>query len=167
LTDKCIGDLSSTEKIELQLPICRRPSPWGCIGLLIGTEFSVAVFINPILHTLDERTQAHAVRLFAQRLGAAMPFWYGASLLLLLIGLILRYAGPGKLPAIAATVIWIAVVVHALLVLVPINNRMTRLDSNEFSPEAQREHNKWDRLHRVRVAALAAAMVCFLVAIPL
>jgi uncharacterized membrane protein len=138
-----------------------------CIGMMIGTEFAVAVFINPILRTLEERTQAHAIRLFAQRLGAAMPFWYGASLMLLLIGSILRYAGPGKLPAIAATVIWIAVMVHTILVLVPINNRMTRLDSNAFSLEDQREHNKWDRLHRLRVAALAAAMVCFLVAIPM
>jgi hypothetical protein len=138
-----------------------------CIGLLIGTEFAVAVFINPILRTLEERTQAHAIRLFAQRLGAAMPFWYGASLMLLLIGSILRYAGPGRLPAVAATVIWIAVMVHSLLVLVPINNRMTRLDSRAFSPEAQHEHNKWDKLHRARVPALAAAMVCFLVAIPM
>jgi len=55
-----------------------------CIGLLIGTEFSVSVFINPILRRLDVLAQAHAIRLFARRLGAAMPFWYTASLLLLI-----------------------------------------------------------------------------------
>src|SRR6185437_9691670 len=56
-----------------------------CIGLLIGTEFAVSVFINPVLRKLDDRTQAKAVSLFAARLGRAMPFWYGLSLLLLLI----------------------------------------------------------------------------------
>jgi len=41
-----------------------------CIGLLIGTEFAVSVFINPILRKLDDRAQAHAIRLFARRSAA-------------------------------------------------------------------------------------------------
>jgi hypothetical protein len=45
-----------------------------CIGLLIGTEFAVSAFINPILRKLDSRAQASAIRLFAKRLGTAMPF---------------------------------------------------------------------------------------------
>ena len=53
-----------------------------CIGLLIGTEFTVSAFINPILNQLDGRAQAGATRLFAKKLGTAMPFWYAASLLL-------------------------------------------------------------------------------------
>jgi hypothetical protein len=57
------------------------------------------------------------------------------------------------------------VIIHTLLVLVPINNRMIQLDSDAFSAEAQRKHMKWDSLHRLRVAALVASMVCCLVAI--
>ncbi len=136
-----------------------------CIGLLIGTEFAVSAFINPILRKLDSRAQAQAIRLFARRLGTAMPFWYVASLLLLIGEAIVHRRESGGLLLIAACVIWCAVIIHTLLVLVPINNRMTQLDSDAFSQEAQREHKKWDSLHRLRVVALVVAMVCCLVAI--
>ena len=46
----------------------------GCIGLLIGTELAVAVFIDPILWKLENSVQFTATRLFAKRLGTAMPF---------------------------------------------------------------------------------------------
>lgn len=42
-----------------------------CIGLLIGSEFAVSVFINPILRKLDDLAQANAIHLFARRLGIA------------------------------------------------------------------------------------------------
>lgn len=56
-----------------------------CIGLLVGTEFAVSAFINPVLAKLDDRSQAEAIRMFARKLGKAMPFWYGLSLVLLLL----------------------------------------------------------------------------------
>ena len=40
-----------------------------CIGLLIGTEFAVAVFINPILLRLGPREELRAIRLFAAKAG--------------------------------------------------------------------------------------------------
>lgn len=136
-----------------------------CIGLLLGTEFAVSVFINPILRKLDDGAQAQAIGLFAKRLGFVMPFWYAGSFLLLLAGTVVRWRGAGDALLIAACVIWAAVIVATLLVLVPINNRMMRLDAKAFPAEAQREHRKWDRWHRVRVGALAAAAVFFLVAV--
>lgn len=136
-----------------------------CIGLMIGTEFSVAVFINPILRQLDDAAQAFAIRLFARKLGFVMPFWYAASLLLLIGEAIVRRHAPGDLLLIVACAIWVAVIIHTVLVLVPINNRMAQLDSGAFPPEAKGEHEKWDRLHRLRVATLGVAMVCCLVAI--
>jgi hypothetical protein len=51
-----------------------------------------------------------------------------------------------------------------VLFLVPINNRMMRLDASSFPEESQREHRRWEALHRLRVAALVMAMVCFLLA---
>jgi hypothetical protein len=135
-----------------------------CIGLLIGTEFAVSAFINPILRKLDDAAQAQAIGMFAQRLGFVMPFWYLGSLLLLAAATVVRWhAGAALL--IAACAIWVAVIVATLLVLVPINNRMMKLDAKAFPAEAQREHRKWDQLHRVRVGALTAAAVCFLVAV--
>lgn len=135
-----------------------------CIGLLIGTEFAVSVFINPILRKLDDRSQAKAISLFAARLGHAMPFWYGLSLLLLILEAVAARHEHGNPLLIAACTIWLAVIVLTVLFLVPINNRMMQLDAESFPEEAQREHRRWDTLHRLRVAALVVAMACFLLA---
>jgi uncharacterized membrane protein len=136
-----------------------------CIGLLIGTEFAVSAFINPIIEKLDDRARAHAVGMFGKRLGFVMPFWYAGSFVLLLAGTVARWQGAGDGLLIAACAIWTAVIAESLLVLVPINNRMMKLDGKAFPPEAQRELRKWERWHRVRVGALTAAAVCFLVAL--
>ena len=134
-----------------------------CIGLLIGTEFAVSAFINPVLRRLEDRAQARAISLFAARLGRAMPFWYGISLLLLAAEALVEPHEPGVALLIACA-IWLAVIVLSVLFLVPINNRMMRLDAASFPEEAQREHRRWTALHHLRVAALVVAMVCFLLA---
>jgi uncharacterized membrane protein len=136
-----------------------------CIGWLIGVELAVSVFVNPILSRLDQPARFDVTRLFAQRLGAAMPFWYVASFVLLTVEAFLRRHQPGAALLIAACAIWAAVILLTLLFLVPINNRIAR---NEFATSSEsflREHEKWDMRHRWRVVALAAAMACFLLAI--
>lgn len=135
-----------------------------CIGLLIGTEFTVSAFINPVLRKLDNRAHARAVSLFAVRLGRAMPFWYGLSLLLLVVKTIASRDEPGNVFLITACAIWLAVIVFSVLFLVPINNRMMQLDALSFPEEAQQEHRRWTSLHHLRVAALVVAMICFLLA---
>lgn len=136
-----------------------------CIGLMIGTEFAVSAFVNPVLRKLDDRAQAGAIRLFARRLGMAMPFWYGCSLLLLVLETIGRRHQSGLLLLEAASGIWTAVIVLTLIFLVPINNRLARMDPGGFRGAAQMEHQRWDFLHRLRVAALSTAMVLFLMGI--
>src|SRR5438445_536352 len=103
------------------------------IGLLIGTELSVSVFINPNLARLDERTRSHAIQMFATRLGKAMPFWYAANLVLLLAEIYLRRHQPGLSLLIVSSAIWATVILLTVLFLVPINNRMMRLDGTSFS----------------------------------
>lgn len=136
-----------------------------CIGLLIGTEFAVAVFINPILRKLGPREELRAIRLFAATLGAAMPFWYGISFLLLIGTAILRHRESGFALLFAAIVIWAVVIVLTILFLVPINNRLARVDPDAAVEPALKEHGRWDAMHRWRVATLTAAMVCFLLAV--
>ena len=136
-----------------------------CIGLLIGTEFAVAAFINPILRRLDDRSRLAQLQPFAARLGAAMPFWYSLSFVLLLAETFtLRHTPPVSL-LIAACAIWALVIVFTLLFLVPINNRMIRPAPGTTPEQSLREHDRWDRMHRVRVLALTAAMIAFLFAI--
>jgi uncharacterized membrane protein len=135
-----------------------------CVGLLIGTEFAVSVFINPVLGQLESSAQAAAIRLFARKLGTAMPFWYVGCFVLLVVEAILRVHAQGFGFVVGASVIWAAVIVLTLLFLVPINNRMMRLEPGALAVAARKEHRRWDRMHRVRVGALAIALVCFLIA---
>jgi uncharacterized membrane protein len=136
-----------------------------CIGLLIGTEFAVSVSINPILERLDTSTRMKATSLFAKRLGGAMPFWYALSLLLLITEAALRRHIDGESLLITASALWLAVIVLTVIFLVPINNRMMRLDANSSAEGPLREHTTWDLLNRGRVTVLAVSMVCFLLAV--
>jgi uncharacterized membrane protein len=133
-----------------------------CIGLLIGAEFAVSAFINPVVWKLDLVAQARAFQLFGGRLGRAMPVWYVASLLLLVSDTIMhRHQSHVGLLGVAIA-FWGTAIALSLLFLVPINNRMLRRDADEFTESAQRELHKWDSLHRVRVSFLAVAMIFFL-----
>ena len=135
------------------------------IGLMIGTEFAVWAFINPILWQLEKHARAQAVQLFAKKLGAVMPFWYVVNLLLLVAEAIVVRHQRGALLVSSGIGIWVAVIVLTLMFLVPINNRLARPESSLSLDEAHREHKRWDAMHRVRVVALSSAMVLLLVAI--
>jgi uncharacterized membrane protein len=135
-----------------------------CIGLLVGVEFAVSAFVNPVLWALQPSAQGAATRLFARRLGRAMPPWYIASFVLLIIAAIVRHHQSGQILLIAASVIWATVILLTILFLVPINNRMAQLSPEAVASGELREHRKWDALHRLRVVALTASMVCFLLA---
>ncbi len=134
------------------------------LALLIGTEFAVSAFVNPVLWKLDEFAQATAIRMFARKLGKAMPFWYAGSLVLLGWIWVLERGGEHAHLLLGAAAIWVAVIVFTLIFLVPINNRMAQLDPQSLTAEARREHHTWDAMHRARVAALTAAFVCLVAA---
>jgi uncharacterized membrane protein len=136
-----------------------------CIGMLLGTEFTVSAFINPVLKRLDRASQAVSIQMFAARLGKAMPFWYGASLLLLIANTVLLRHQGGVALLFVSSVLWILVIAVTLLVLVPINNRMIQMDATSFGDEAQKAHDRWEALHRLRVLALVVSFVCYLVAL--
>lgn len=136
-----------------------------CIGLMVGVELSVSAFINPALWKLETGTQMQAIRLFAIKLGFVMPFWYALSLSLLLIETFFRWHQPNALLLALAVGIWMLVIILTLLFLVPINNRLARMESFSAIDEALRNHRKWDALHRLRVMALIAALVLSLIVI--
>jgi len=135
------------------------------IGPLIGTELAVSAFINPVLEQVGGAAEAQATRIFARKLGAFMPFWYGACLFLIAaLGVLRRH--DGGLDWIAASAaLWVLVIVFTLLFLVPINNRIAAMDPTNFNPALRRQHTLWDRLHRGRVAILALAMLFLLLGI--
>jgi hypothetical protein len=137
------------------------------LALLIGTEFAVSVFINPVLRKLDAAARMHATRLFAALLGTVMPFWYGFDFLLLIAEAVVRRHQSGISMLTVSSVIWAAIIAFSLLTLVPINNRMMQLGADSSSTDALRDHKKWDGLHRMRVLALGASFITALLAIHL
>ncbi len=136
-----------------------------CIGLLIGTEFSVAAFVNPILEKLDIVARTEATRLFGRRLERQCRMWYIASIVLLAAEMIVNRHEAGFALLGAATVLWAVAILMSIFLLVPINNRLTRAESQAFTETERGEHRRWDMLHRVRVGMLMLAMTCFLLAV--
>ena len=136
-----------------------------CIGLLIGVELAMSVFVNPVLSKLDLAAQAEPIRLLGRRLGSAMPVWYIASLLLLLWETIIHRHESFVVLLGVAVALWGAAIALSLLVLVPINKRLVRTGADGWTESTQREHRKWDAVHRVRVFVLIVSMIFFLAGI--
>ncbi|MDD7811513.1 DUF1772 domain-containing protein [Mycobacterium sp. CSUR Q5927] len=120
-------------------------------GILVGAEFAVAAFLNPILGRLPDDARRAARADGARMLGRLMPFWYFAAFALLVAVAVVadsqrRLVGTGVgLMAVA--------VLLSVAVLVPINNRIA---AGEVST---RLVARWDRLHWLRVVILAALFV--------
>jgi uncharacterized membrane protein len=133
-----------------------------CAAFMTGNEIAVSLFVNPVVWQLDEPLQAKALRLFAALLGKAMPIWYAASLVLMAIEACLRRQQPAFRWIVAAAILWIAIIAYALLVLLPINNRIAALEPSALPAGWLQQHRKWDRHHRVRILLLILAVALFL-----
>jgi len=135
-----------------------------CIGLLTGVEFSVSAFVNPVLANLNRAERADAIQRFAELGGKVMPLWYVLSFVFLIVEAALHRGDWGFGWLIGATALWIVAILLSVLVLVPINNRMAKVSAETFTETAAEEHQRWDRWHRLRIAAIAAAFVSMLAA---
>jgi len=132
------------------------------VGTLVGVEFGVAAFMNPILERLPDDAYRQARATGSRLLGTVMPFWYITAAALLVGDAVL-----GRAPlAIAAVVVMGAVMVLTLTTLVPINNRVAAWAGvgPDEAPTNRALAHRWDRLHWLRVALLLVAFV--LVALP-
>lgn len=123
------------------------------VFVLLGVEFSVSVFINPVMRQLDTEPQAKALSLFAELLGRVMPFWYGACLLLLAVQAWLHRGTAVYCLLLTAALLWLGAIVFSIAVLVPINNRIAARSAENW----QEQHRRWNNLHGLRVLLLAVA----------
>lgn len=133
-------------------------------GLMAGNEFAVAAFVHPQLHKLGPLPHAQAAAALANALGKAMPFWYGAALVLIL-GAAFEHRpvsnGPGLFILLAA-VLWAATIVFTITILVPINNRIAKLNPEHPYDCWLQDRGRWDQLHQVRVGLLIMAFILLL-----
>lgn len=132
-------------------------------GPMVGVELAVAAFFNPVFDRLPDDA-FRAVRGGAARvLGAVMPFWYSAALLLIAVAAIGAGGGTRTWLCGIAGGMLAAVVVLTVTVLVPINNRIAKWPATgELSRELAA---RWDRLHWLRVAVLVLLFAVLVVAV--
>ena len=128
-------------------------------GLMVGNELAVSAFVNPALRRLDSGPQAQALSILARSLGRAMPVWYGLCLALLALESFLRRHQTTVAALLTSVVIWAGAIILSIGVLVPINNRIASLNTAAPAPGWEREHRKWDALHRVRILLLVVAVL--------
>lgn len=131
-------------------------------GLMIGNELSVSAFVNPALRRLEGGPRAQALSALARSLGQAMPVWYGLCLALLVLESFLHRNQTALAPLLIAAALWAGAIVLSISSLVPINNRIASLNTAAPATGWERDHQKWDVLHRVRVLVLTVA---FLIAV--
>ena len=134
------------------------------VGVMVGVEFAVAVFVNPILLRLPAGPALEARADGGRVLGRVMPFWYIGSLLLVAWLAAARWGGPAGDAAVAAAGLLVVSVVMSVTLLVPIANRSATWTADNHPADWREQQQRWDRLHYARVAIIVAAFVLTLVA---
>ena len=133
-------------------------------GLMAGNELAVAAFIHPQLRRLSDGVHAQTAAPLAGVLGRAMPIWYGLALVLIL-GAAFEHrpisSGPGLFLALAAAV-WAATILLSVTLLVPINNRIAKMNPEHPYDCWLQDRCRWDQLHQVRVVLLIMAFLLLL-----
>jgi uncharacterized membrane protein len=134
------------------------------VGLMVGVEFSVAVFLNPIFNRLPDDAGVAARSDGARVLGRVMPFWYIGSVILGAWWAAQAWGRPPAQPVALATTLLLVSVVMSLLLLVPIANRAARWSSEGVPADWRQQAGRWERLHFLRVGVIVAAFVLLVVA---
>jgi len=134
------------------------------VGVMVGVEFAVAVFVNPIQRRLPVGSWIEATAAGGRVLGRVMPFWYIGSVLLTAWLAAAKWGGAGGDAAVAAAGLLIVSVIMSLTVLVPINNRIITWTADNHPADWREQNQRWDRWHYARVAVILAAFVLTLVA---
>jgi hypothetical protein len=127
------------------------------LGMLIGNELCIALFVHPALYKLPEDCHLRAVQPLARTLGRAMPFWYiGVFALAFAECIFCRGACPYTY---AGTALIAVSIVLTLVGLVPINRRMARLDPAHPPENWLVLRRRWDLLHKIRIGILIVALI--------
>jgi len=119
---------------------------------MVGNELAVAAFIHPQLQRLPSKAHAQTAAPVAAILGRVMPLWYGLALALIL-GAAYEHRpisnGPGLL-IVSAAALWAATIILTITALVPINNRIAKMNTDHPYEGWLQDRIRWDRLHQIR-----------------
>jgi uncharacterized membrane protein len=134
------------------------------VGLMVGVEFAVAAFVNPIFDRLPDNGGLAARSDGARVLGKVMPVWYIGSLALGSLWAAAEWGRPQALPVTAASALLAVSVVMSVVLLVPINSRVARWSAGSLPPDWRAQLNRWDGYHYLRVAIIVAAFTLLVIA---
>ncbi len=135
------------------------------VGVMVGVEFAVAVFVNPILDRLPNDGGLGARSDGARVLGRAMPFWYVGSVVLGAVWAAVAWGDAGAGAVTAGAALLVVSVVMSVLLLVPINSRVATWSREGAPADWKQQVGRWDRFHYVRVAVIVLAFALFAVAL--
>lgn len=133
-------------------------------GVLVGVELCVAVLVTPVADRLPAGGGLTFRSATGRRLGAVMPPWYIATVVLAVLSTVLLGASVGGALSGAATAMFVATIVLAVSVLVPINNRVKSWSEGDQPADWRRQVRRWDRWHLLRVLLCAAGLVLLVAA---
>lgn len=134
------------------------------VGIMVGVEFCVAAFVNPILLRLQAGASLVAGSHFARIIGRVMPLWYVASLILTIAMAAVTWGTPAAGTAVTAAILLAVSVIMSITLLVPINNRSKTWTVDNHPDDWREQQKRWHSLHYARVAIIVAAFVLTLVA---
>ncbi|MEV6590021.1 DUF1772 domain-containing protein [Streptomyces acidicola] len=135
------------------------------VGVMVGVEFAVAAFVNPILDRLPNDGGLGARSDGARVLGRVMPFWYIGSVVLGAVWAAVAWGGDGASLVAVGTVLLVLSVVMSILLLVPINSRVATWSTEGIPADWKQQVGRWDRFHHVRVGVIVLAFALFVVAL--
>lgn len=134
------------------------------VAVFVGTEFAVSFFVHPVLRSLQQSVHIASVQVLGRILGKVMPIWM--PLIIVSALLVLYFIGDTDSSAfwltVAGTLCIVLMSAVSLLGNVPINKQVI-----EWNPQSPPDNwwelrNRWDSLHRVRVALDIAALIFLL-----
>jgi fucose 4-O-acetylase-like acetyltransferase len=135
------------------------------LGIMVGVEFAVAVFVNLIFRQLPIGASIEARAAGGRLLGRVMPFWYFCSLALISALAAADWSRSAARNAAVTAAVFLALsVVLSVALLVPLNNRSVSWTAADHPTDWREQQKRWDRLHYIRVALIVTAFVLTLVA---
>ncbi|MGP3939338.1 anthrone oxygenase family protein [Streptomyces sp. 6N106] len=135
------------------------------VGVMVGVEFAVAAFVNPILDRLPNDGGLDARSDGARVLGRVMPFWYIGSVVLGAVWAAVTWGDAGASFVTAGTLLLVLSVVMSILLLVPINSRVATWSREGVPADWKQQVGRWDRFHYVRVGVIVLAFTLLAVAL--
>ncbi|MFC8231385.1 anthrone oxygenase family protein [Streptomyces sp. NPDC057287] len=135
------------------------------VGVMVGVEFAVAVFVNPILDRLPDDGALAARGAGARVLGRVMPFWYIGSMTLGAVWVVMARGDDGLPFVVTGALLLVVSVMMSAVLLVPVGSRVAARPQGGAPEDRKERVGRRDRLHHVRVGVIVLASTLFAVAL--